>query len=673
MPPAEDPARAAASPVAPTATVEAAAAALAALSPALAARGWPAPEAAARLAGPVLGALVDRLAGGGPRGRVAGALGFPAPPAVVGPAAIDDAAAELARALAADRAGGATPARSTPDVPAGGDPAAAAADIVAVDLGELHADLLGREARWDGDRLALGDPGGRRRAAGAWYTPAELVEALLDRALDPLLDGADAASCPAGGPVVLDPACGSGRFLLAAARRIGAHRGVGATTLLADETLRGWDRDPLAAALARAALWLEAAGTVDPRTAAAAVEVRDALTGTAPAPTADAVVGNPPHGGGLDRRDRRALAERYPPARRAGNTAAAFCVRAHELARPGGRVGLVLPKALTYAHTWAPLRAWLEPAVVDVLDVTTAWPAVRLEQVLLTTRPGGRGGAPVRLGRLGSPPRHVAPARLRQLGTLPTGLDADDERLLGHLEDRTGARLGEVVRTVRGGAAQPWATPAADERHPGAGGRAAGNGAAAPASRHEPVVGGRDLAPLRPATPSRVLDASACPPERVRRAAAPQAAFQNIVAHRTRPADHACLIGTVLTEPLACLDTVNLLVPRTPGVSPWGLAGLLLSDLSSWFVYVACYNRAVRTMHFDNVALARVPLPDPGLPKRLDPLAHAISAAPDDPARWRDLEDAIADAWALPAAARERLAATHAPRAPGTTAAVTPR
>ncbi|HVK30274.1 MAG TPA: N-6 DNA methylase, partial [Nocardioides sp.] len=48
----------------------------------------------------------------------------------------------------------------------------------------------------------------RRRAQGAFYTPPELVAWVLDRAL------------PATGSV-LDPACGTGHFLVAAARRLG--------------------------------------------------------------------------------------------------------------------------------------------------------------------------------------------------------------------------------------------------------------------------------------------------------------------------------------------------------------------------------------------------------------------------------------------------------------------
>ncbi len=80
-----------------------------------------------------------------------------------------------------------------------------------------------------GDAYAAADPGEGRRAAGRYYTPADLVARALD-------------GVSVGGRV-LDPACGGGRFLLGALAR-GA------------EVVCGADTDPLAVAVCRAALWL---------------------------------------------------------------------------------------------------------------------------------------------------------------------------------------------------------------------------------------------------------------------------------------------------------------------------------------------------------------------------------------------------------------------------------
>ncbi len=120
--------------------------------------------------------------------------------------------------------------------------------------------------------------GNQRKTTASYYTPDSLVQGLLDAALDPVLDRTEAeAEDPAKallGLTVLDPACGSGHFLLAAARRIATRlariRAEG-TPSLADyrhalrdavrNCIHGIDRNPMAVELTQVALWIE---TVDP-------------------------------------------------------------------------------------------------------------------------------------------------------------------------------------------------------------------------------------------------------------------------------------------------------------------------------------------------------------------------------------------------------------------------
>jgi hypothetical protein len=117
--------------------------------------------------------------------------------------------------------------------------------------------------------------GHARKTSGSYYTPDSLVQTLLDSALDPVLDRVQAE---ADDPVarllsvtVLDPACGSGHFLLAAARRIAtrvARNRTGGVAGPADyrHALRdvaracifGVDRNPMAVELCKVALWIEA-------------------------------------------------------------------------------------------------------------------------------------------------------------------------------------------------------------------------------------------------------------------------------------------------------------------------------------------------------------------------------------------------------------------------------
>ena len=137
---------------------------------------------------------------------------------------------------------------------------------------ELHAEIgPGSPPSFDLASAA----GSERKTTGSYYTPASLIDRLLDSALDPVIDEAEAADNPEAallGLRVLDPACGSGHFLIAAAHRI-ANR-LAAVRSEGDEpdphTLRhalrevighcvyGIDKNPMAVELCKVSLWLEA-------------------------------------------------------------------------------------------------------------------------------------------------------------------------------------------------------------------------------------------------------------------------------------------------------------------------------------------------------------------------------------------------------------------------------
>ena len=154
-------------------------------------------------------------------------------------------------------------------------------NLGAEELGSVYESLLELIPRYDAEQLSYTLEtlaGNERKETGSYYTPTSLVECLLDSALDPLLDEAcahgtaDERVAALLSLTVCDPACGSGHFLVAAARRI-------AKRIAAEETgdpeppdavvrtalrrvvgrcIYGVDINPMAAELAKVSLWLEA-------------------------------------------------------------------------------------------------------------------------------------------------------------------------------------------------------------------------------------------------------------------------------------------------------------------------------------------------------------------------------------------------------------------------------
>jgi hypothetical protein len=184
-------------------------------------------------------------------------------------------------------------------------------NLGAEELGSVYESLLELIPRYDAEQLSYTlKPlaGNDRKETGSYYTPTSLVECLLDSALGPLLDEA----CARGTAeeriaallslTVCDPACGSGHFLVAAARRI-------AKRIAAEETgdpeppdtvvraalrrvtgrcIYGVDINPMAAELAKISLWLEAVEPGKPLSYLDQnIRVGNSLLGVTPALLAD--------------------------------------------------------------------------------------------------------------------------------------------------------------------------------------------------------------------------------------------------------------------------------------------------------------------------------------------------------------------------------------------------
>lgn len=140
---------------------------------------------------------------------------------------------------------------------------------------ELHPRVSAKATDTD-ESFSLGTAAGHeRKTTGSYYTPSSLISSLMDTALEPVLDEATSKADPEAALLalrVVDPACGSGHFLIAAAHRI-ARRLASVRTgepEPAPEALRaalrdvigrcvhGVDVNPMAAELCKVSLWMEA-------------------------------------------------------------------------------------------------------------------------------------------------------------------------------------------------------------------------------------------------------------------------------------------------------------------------------------------------------------------------------------------------------------------------------
>ncbi|MCL4486959.1 MAG: N-6 DNA methylase [Chloroflexi bacterium] len=151
-------------------------------------------------------------------------------------------------------------------------------NLGAEELGSVYESLLELRPELNVDaplfRLTTAS-GHERKTSGSYYTPTSLIDCLLDAALESILD--EVWKAPDSEAAILklkvvDPACGSGHFLIAAAHRIAKRL---ATARTGDEEpspdalrkalrdvighcIYGVDVNPMAVELCKVNLWLEA-------------------------------------------------------------------------------------------------------------------------------------------------------------------------------------------------------------------------------------------------------------------------------------------------------------------------------------------------------------------------------------------------------------------------------
>jgi hypothetical protein len=284
--------------------------------------------------------------------------------------------------------------------------------------------LVARGAPWP-----MAAPG-RRKAQGAFDTPRDMALRAVTQGLRAVEGSVELG---------LDPACGTGTFLLAM-REAGVPR------------VRGEDLDPAALAVARVLV------------PGADLELRDGL---AEGPEVDLVVGNPPFvpPERQDKAQRRALRQRLPWLHGRFDLAVPFSWYCAQRPRPGGGLCLVLPSAMLVQPYGIELRRrWLARHRITWLGQPEPFPGARVRVVLLALC-AGRGPGPL-------PPHGVPPGELLSLPAVPftAALRPGDAGLLARLRQAS-VELGSLFEVDTGvvvhGAAHRRADLVHDEPAPG--------------------------------------------------------------------------------------------------------------------------------------------------------------------------------------------------------------
>jgi adenine-specific DNA-methyltransferase len=230
----------------------------------------------------------------------------------------------------------------------------------------------------------------QRKSLGAFYSPPSLVEPMVAWALN-LADQS-----------VLDPSCGDGVFLEAAAHRL---LELGSGSERAASLLHAVDLNPDAVWITRERVEAELGVPFENARVSSFFSLPPPGVLFGPPAGVDVILGNPPYiryqefAGGTRAEALERAAHAGVQLNRLASSWAHFVAHAMAFLRPGGRLALILPAELIHTTYAAPLRVELRRSFEEVHVISfrrSVFPEVQEEVVLLLA--AGKGHGPGRLG-----------------------------------------------------------------------------------------------------------------------------------------------------------------------------------------------------------------------------------------------------------------------------------
>lgn len=518
-------------------------------------------------------------------------------------------------------------------------------DLIPSDLlGAIYEDYLGHILTDSQEGLEIVASQKIRKKEGVYYTPTYIVEYTVRKTLGNVLEEHADDPDKTGRIRVLDSACGSGSFLIKSfdvieewydrynERERGKRKSIDehlrkivtdSKQRILENNIFGVDLDGQAAEIASVNLMLKAIEKDRKLPQILGVNIKVGNSLITPSDDLqnhfndlskvkafdwqgefrdifengrfDVIVGNPPHGAELSTEERQYYAQKYETNKSYKNTASLFIERSYQLLKEGGIMGLVIPKSLTYSESWKPVREFIlsKMQILELVDISKAFKKVLLEQVVVIAkkkRPESDYG--------------VRGTVLQSDETLndfemPISLFRDADAFLINIDDksrsiyrkivRNSERLGSISETFRG---LPLQSQLTDD------------------SAQEPALRGDNVKRYLIFEPEDYLSKKAIDyrNDKIKTMLQPKIVSQRLVAHVKNPVNHIIIMSSFDSKGLLNVDTVENTILTNNEYSYEYILCLLNSRLMSWFIYKFIFNKAVRTMDFDNYYVSKVPV-----------------------------------------------------------------
>ena len=303
----------------------------------------------------------------------------------------------------------------------------------------------------------------------------------------------------------------------------------------------------------------------------------------------DVVIGNPPYGAELNANERKFMSKKFKFSGGYNNTALLFIEKSLDVLDKKGLFGMIVPKSLAFSQRWAAGRKLIKNNLIKVVDASKAFEGVRLEQMIIILDKNLQKNfyilEYIQLGGLIPIDKKV----ITLTDSIILHGDAEDLNIFNKL-NRCTKYFKDITKTCRG---LPFQKNLTEEKTP------------------YPIVKGKTISRYNLRLSGEYLPESIIKKNknRIDLLKKLKIVSQRIVAHVTKPKDHIIIMSALDKEGVLTLDTVENTMSIDKKYSLDFLLCLLNSKLISWYAYRYIFSKAIRTMDLDEYYLGKIPLP----------------------------------------------------------------
>lgn len=530
-------------------------------------------------------------------------------------------------------------------------------------LGTVYENYLGYRLLQSKKGMTVDKDAKKRKEQGIYYTPTFVVDYIVKNALGPVL-----AECKSIADLkkikVLDPACGSGSFLVKVLETIndkykdfGADGGVYTKLQILTENIYGVDLDEQAVEIARLNLLINALDSKIklPSLAKNIKNGNSLISGTDeelkkyfgknfrdkkpfnwqeefPEVFAqggfDVIIGNPPYGVELSKDEKDYLSKTYDIG--STDTAILFIKKAFDNLKENGQLGFIIPKAFCFASNWGKIRDYVWDKVKIIIDCGKVWREVKLEQTVIIldkTLKQAEYQSGVLKNNSIEIIGNINKAISKEFSFFLNGV-SDEEIKIAQKILKVSVSLNKISSNQRGAILQKEISDEGEAEVIGG----------AHLSR-EGVIGIKGKIDK-----NKINDSKAYINKN-------SVLVQRIVAHIENPIDHIKIIAALPKNyNQIIVDTINQ-ITVSKEYAPYYIWALLNSKFINWYAYRFIFGKAIRTMQFDNPTTERIPIieldsnkqkPIIDLAKNYLLLSKQLQETPENSNKWNSIKEEIA-------------------------------